>query len=70
MQILIIYCIFCSSQTKINKSKEIDITVTIPIKLETEKEITYSIKNNSDKTYVIDPYGFVGESYWLLNTKK
>ncbi|NML56724.1 hypothetical protein [Chryseobacterium cheonjiense] len=65
-----ISCIFCSSQTKINKSKEIDISITTPLKLETKKEIMYSIKNNSDKTYIIDPYGFAGESYWLLNTKK
>lgn len=63
-------CIFCSTQMKINKSNEVDILIKTPVKLEPEKPIIYSIKNNSKKTYIIDPYGFVGETYWLLNDKK
>lgn len=63
-------CIFCSTQMKINKSNDVDILIKTPVKLEPEEPITYSIKNNSNVIYIIDPYGFVGESYWLLNNKK
>ncbi|WP_042720549.1 hypothetical protein [Flavobacterium sp. B17] len=55
---------------KINKSNEVDILIKTPVKLEPEEPITYNIKNNSNVIYIIDPYGFVGESYWLLNNKK
>lgn len=63
-------CIFCSTQTKINKSEEIDILIKTPVNLKPEEPLLYTIKNNSDKTFIIDPYGFVGESYWTLNSKK
>lgn len=63
-------CIFCSTQMKINKSNDVDILVKTPVNLTTEIPVTYTIKNNSEKTYIIDPYGFVGDSYWMLNNKK
>ncbi len=63
-------CIFCSTQMKINKSNEVDILVKTPVNLIPEIPVKYTIKNNSKKTYIIDPYGFVGESYWMLNNQK
>lgn len=63
-------CIFCSTQMKLNKSKEIDITVKSPVDLQTDKAIVYTIKNNTDKTYIIDPYGFIGSSYWTFNNER
>ncbi|PNW13179.1 hypothetical protein C1637_15270 [Chryseobacterium lactis] len=55
---------------KLNKNKEIDILIKTPVKLAPEKPIIYTIKNSSDKTFIIDPYGFVGDSYWTFNNKK
>ncbi|WP_042720548.1 hypothetical protein [Flavobacterium sp. B17] len=63
-------CIFCSTQTKINKNKEIDIIVSTPINLAKQTPIKYTLLNNSKNTYIIDPYGFTGYSYWLFENKK
>lgn len=56
---------------KINKGKDIDII--FPQKYistqETETIIKEIIKNNTNNTYIIDPYGFSGESYTLENGK-
>ncbi|TZF94193.1 hypothetical protein FW781_16345 [Chryseobacterium panacisoli] len=71
--IVIITCfifISCSTQMKINKSKDIDILIKTPVKLITDEPVMFTIKNNSNSTYVIDPYGFVGNSYWMLNNEK
>lgn len=63
-------CIFCSSQMKINKSKEIDILIDSPWKFGESNRPSYTIVNKSHKTYIIDPYGFSGDSYWLFNAEK
>lgn len=63
-------CIFCSTQIKLNKSNEIDIIVKVPVNLSTQIPVQYSIQNRSATTYIIDPYGFVGDSYWMLNNEK
>ncbi|WP_123902279.1 hypothetical protein [Chryseobacterium arthrosphaerae] len=71
--ILIITCfifISCSTQMKLNKSNEIDILINAPWKFEENYNISYIIKNKSSKTYIIDPYGFSGDSYWLFNNEK
>ncbi|MGN7864633.1 hypothetical protein [Chryseobacterium sp. 22458] len=71
--ILIITCfifISCSPQMKLNKSKDIDILVNVPVKLIADKSVIYTLKNNTNRTYIIDPYGFVGNSYWILNNEK
>ncbi|SDJ32062.1 hypothetical protein [Chryseobacterium jejuense] len=71
--ILIIICfsfISCSAQMKLNKSKEIDILINTPWKFGENNNIHYTIKNKSNKTYVVDPYGFSGDSYWLFNNEK
>ncbi len=70
--ILIVIClsfISCFPQMKLNKNKNIDIFIKVPIKLNSDKPIIYTLKNNTDDTYVIDPYGFVGSSYWKLNNE-
>ncbi|WP_131368691.1 hypothetical protein [Chryseobacterium luteum] len=63
-------CTFCSPQMKLNKSNDIDILVKTPVKLIADEPVIFTIKNNSNFTYIIDPYGFVGNSYWMLNNKK
>ncbi|NML56717.1 hypothetical protein [Chryseobacterium cheonjiense] len=65
-----INCIFCSSQTKINKSKEIDILIKMPIHLNSQEPVKFTIQNKSNNSYIIDPYGFAGESYWLFENKR
>lgn len=62
--------ISCSTQMKLNKSKNIDILIKVPIKLISDKPLVYTLKNNTNNTYIIDPYGFVGSSYWMLNNEK
>ena len=57
-------CIFCSTQTKLNTSKEIDILIKLPAKLVKEVPTIYTIKNNTNDTYIIVPYGYIGDSYW------
>lgn len=63
--------IFCSNQIKLNTGKDIDII--FPLKQidtqSTEKVIEEILKNNTDKTFVIDPLGFYGKSYVLENGK-
>ncbi|MGE8554226.1 MAG: hypothetical protein ACN6OB_09905 [Chryseobacterium jejuense] len=71
--ILIITCfsfISCSTQMKLNKSKDIDILINTPWKFGENNRVNYTIENKSNKTYIIDPYGFSGESYWLFDNKK
>jgi len=66
--IVFLFCISsynCSSQFKINKSKDIDILTDIPQKQNTNNN--YLIKNNSNRTYIIDPFGFYGDSKILVN---
>ncbi|MDH6252585.1 hypothetical protein M2347_002312 [Chryseobacterium sp. H1D6B] len=63
-------CTFCSTQMKLNKSEQIDILIKTPLKLIGDKPVIYTIKNNTNNTYIIDPYGFVGNSYWILNNEK
>lgn len=41
-----------------------------PWQLGTGKKVVYTIKNNTSKTYIIDPYGFIGYSYWTKNDKR
>jgi len=60
---------FCSSQMKLNKSKEIDILINTPWKFGKTNEVIYTIENKSNRTYIIDPFGFYGESYVLENGK-
>jgi hypothetical protein len=55
----------CSSQLKINKGTDIDILTEIPQKQNTNNN--YLIKNNSNTTYIIDPFGFYGESSIVVN---
>jgi hypothetical protein len=55
---------------KINKSKEIDILIDSPWKFGESNRPSYTIVNKSHKTYIIDPYGFSGDSYWLFNSEK
>ncbi|KFF23054.1 hypothetical protein IW22_02120 [Chryseobacterium sp. JM1] len=55
---------------KLNKSKEIDILINTPWKIEENNRINYIIENKSNKTYVIDRDGFEGVSYWLFNNEK
>ncbi|PKF75324.1 hypothetical protein CW752_05055 [Chryseobacterium sp. PMSZPI] len=55
---------------KLNKAKDINITLEeVPLKLNTGKVINYLINNNTNNTYIIDPYGFYGVSYVLENGK-
>ncbi|AZA90569.1 hypothetical protein EG343_08015 [Chryseobacterium nakagawai] len=54
---------------KLNKSKNIDILIKVPVELIADKPVIYTFKNNTDQTYIIDPYGFVGKSYWELNNE-
>ncbi|MEI3789858.1 MULTISPECIES: hypothetical protein [unclassified Chryseobacterium] len=70
--ILLSFCFlfsFCSNQIKLNKGKEVDII--FPKKyISTQKTgeiIEEIIKNNTNNTYIIDPYAFYGESYMLEN---
>ncbi|MGE8554227.1 MAG: hypothetical protein ACN6OB_09910 [Chryseobacterium jejuense] len=70
--ILIITCfsfISCYTQMKLNKSKNIDILVKVPVELIVEKPVIYTLKNNTNNTYIIDSYGYVGKSYWELNNE-
>lgn len=63
--------IFCSNQMKLNKGNEVDIILpqgTFPVG-DTGKAVEYSIKNNTENTYIIDPLGFYGYSYVLENNK-
>lgn len=54
---------------KLNKGRDVDIT--LPQKYistqQTGDVIQETIKNNTNNTYIIDPYGFYGESYTLEN---
>lgn len=63
--------IFCSNQIKLNTGKDIDII--FPLKqIDTQAQghvIEEILKNNTDKTLIIDPLGFYGESYVLENGK-
>lgn len=68
--IICISCTFCSSQMKLNKSKEVDILLKLPTTLTVEVPTMYSLKNNTNNIYIIDPYGFIGDSYWVLNNEK
>ena len=62
--------IFCSSQIKLNISKDVNIIFKeVSLKLNSGKVIDYLVKNNTTNTYIIDPYGFYGESYTLENGK-
>ncbi|MCS3870678.1 hypothetical protein J3D55_003594 [Chryseobacterium ginsenosidimutans] len=72
--ILLSFCflfIFCSNQMKLNKGKDVDII--FPSKYidtqSTEKVTEEIIKNNTNNTYIIDPFGFYGKSYVLENGK-
>ena len=62
--------LFCFSQMKINKSKEVDILINTPWKFGDDNIVDFVIKNNSNNTYIIDPYGFVGKSCWQYEGKK
>ncbi|MDN3691044.1 hypothetical protein QWZ06_01550 [Chryseobacterium tructae] len=56
---------------KINKSKDVDICFpqnNLSTK-DTGSIIKETIKNNTNNTYIIDPYGFYGQSYVLENGK-
>lgn len=68
--IVSINCIFCSSQTKINNNKEVDILLKMPVDLITQIPVKFTIQNKSSNTYIIDPYGFAGNSYWLFENKR
>lgn len=63
-------CFFCSPQMKLNKSKEINVLINNPWRFEKTNEVIYTIENKSNKTYIIDPYGFSGDSYWLFNNER
>ncbi|PKF75323.1 hypothetical protein CW752_05050 [Chryseobacterium sp. PMSZPI] len=56
---------------KLNKGKDIDITYpqSYISAQKTKTVIKETIKNNTNNTYIIDPYGFYGESYTLENNK-
>lgn len=55
---------------KLNKGKDVDILLnSVPEKLNTGKATEYLIRNNTDNTYIIDPYGFYGKSFILENGK-
>jgi hypothetical protein len=55
----------------LNKGKDVDII--FPLKYidtqATEKVTEEIIKNNTNNTYIIDPFGFYGKSYVLENGK-
>ncbi|MCC3214760.1 hypothetical protein LIV57_05720 [Chryseobacterium sp. X308] len=56
---------------KINKSKDVDIYLpqnNLPTK-DMGSIIKETIKNNTNNTYIIDPYGFYGQSYVSENGK-
>ncbi|KFF02032.1 hypothetical protein IX38_16200 [Chryseobacterium luteum] len=55
---------------KLNKSKQIDILLETPGKLNGENDKMYTIINNSKESYIIDPFGFIGNSYWIVDGKK
>jgi len=52
---------------KLNKGKEVDIYLKVPQKLNLDQGSNidtkiYSLKNNTNKTFIIDPLGFYGTS--------
>ena len=53
------------SQVKLNKGKDVDILLDIPRKQNSKDE--FCIINNSNRTYIIDPLGFYGESSIVVN---
>lgn len=63
-------CIFCSPQIKLNKNRDVDIVINVPLKLNSENSLSYVLKNNTENTIIIDPYGFTGNSYWSFNNEK
>lgn len=67
--VLLPFCllfIFCSNQIKLNKGKDIDIIFPFKhIDTQSTEVIEEIIKNNTNNTYIIDPFGFYGKSFVL-----
>jgi len=57
----------CISQIKINKSEDVDILINLPQKLDANREVI--LRNNVKKTFIIDPLGFHGKSFILVNNE-
>lgn len=53
----------CRTQTKINKSEDVDILFRNgSFIIGSNKVVRFNLKNNTEKTFVIDPYGFYGKT--------
>lgn len=54
---------------KLNKGKDIDILLHSPKKSTEGNKLEFTIKNNSNKIYIIDPLGFYGSEIIIANGK-